>query len=97
MQQIASTQQMVIGLIGLPARGKTPYARKLIRYLLWLGYSGRVFNLANYRRQVSKLVSIPEFWYWRQPFILRFAQRGGLEDHQELHKPGSKRHVEVCG
>jgi len=37
-------------MVGLPARGKTYCARKLCRYLQWLGVTTRVFNVGNYRR-----------------------------------------------
>lgn len=37
-------------MVGLPARGKTYIARKMARYLGWLGYAARVFNVGNYRR-----------------------------------------------
>lgn len=38
-------------MVGLPARGKTYTARKLARYMSWLGYHTRVFNVGNYRRE----------------------------------------------
>lgn len=37
-------------MVGLPARGKTHIARRLARYLSWLGIETRVFNVGNYRR-----------------------------------------------
>src|SRR5260370_25137015 len=37
-------------MVGLPARGKTFIARKMARYLSWLGYSTQVFNVGTYRR-----------------------------------------------
>jgi broad specificity phosphatase PhoE len=37
-------------MVGLPARGKSFIARKLGRYLSWLGYPTRVFNVGSYRR-----------------------------------------------
>jgi len=37
-------------MVGLPARGKTYTARKIARYLNWLGVTSRVFNVGNYRR-----------------------------------------------
>lgn len=37
-------------MVGLPARGKTHIARKLARYLSWLGHRARVFNVGSYRR-----------------------------------------------
>jgi len=42
---------LAVVMVGLPARGKTYTARKLARYLGWLGYSTRVFNVGNYRRE----------------------------------------------
>lgn len=37
-------------MVGLPARGKTYISRKICRYLNWLGFKSRVFNIGNYRR-----------------------------------------------
>lgn len=42
---------LVLVMVGLPARGKTYVGRKLGRYLTWLGYRTRVFNIGEYRRQ----------------------------------------------
>lgn len=42
---------MVLAMVGLPARGKTYTARKIARYLSWLGHETRVFNVGSYRRQ----------------------------------------------
>lgn len=43
---------MVIGMVGLPARGKTYISRKICRYLNWMGFKSKVFNIGNYRRQI---------------------------------------------
>ncbi len=40
-------------LVGLPARGKTFVARKIARYLAWLGYDTRTFNVGEYRRAIA--------------------------------------------
>lgn len=45
--------RLVVVMVGLPARGKTYTARKLARYLSWLGYQARVFNVGNHRRRIS--------------------------------------------
>jgi broad specificity phosphatase PhoE/predicted kinase len=37
-------------MVGLPARGKTFIARKIARYLSWLGHETQVFNVGSYRR-----------------------------------------------
>ncbi|MBX3184385.1 MAG: 6-phosphofructo-2-kinase/fructose-2,6-bisphosphatase [Polyangiaceae bacterium] len=44
------TPRLAVVMVGLPARGKTYIARKISRYLSWLGYQTRVFNVGNYRR-----------------------------------------------
>ncbi|ORX95444.1 bifunctional 6-phosphofructo-2-kinase/fructose-2,6-bisphosphate 2-phosphatase [Basidiobolus meristosporus CBS 931.73] len=38
-------------MVGLPARGKTYIARRVCRYLQWLGISTKVFNVGDYRRK----------------------------------------------
>ncbi len=43
--------RLALVMVGLPARGKTHIARRVARYLSWLGYRTRVFNVGNYRRQ----------------------------------------------
>jgi broad specificity phosphatase PhoE/predicted kinase len=40
-----------IVMVGLPARGKTYVARKILRYLNWLGHKTTLFNVGNYRRE----------------------------------------------
>ncbi|KAI8835000.1 histidine phosphatase superfamily [Chytriomyces cf. hyalinus JEL632] len=40
-------------MVGLPARGKTYTARKVARYLSWLGHQSEIFNVGNYRRKVA--------------------------------------------
>ena len=40
-----------IVMVGLPARGKTYVSHKLCRYLNWLGYEAKTFNVGEYRRK----------------------------------------------
>ncbi|MBM4343019.1 MAG: 6-phosphofructo-2-kinase/fructose-2,6-bisphosphatase [Deltaproteobacteria bacterium] len=42
--------RLVVVLVGLPARGKTHIGRKVARYLNWLGFATRAFNIGDYRR-----------------------------------------------
>ncbi len=51
MQPLLSSKPLVLVMVGLPARGKTFIAHKLVRYLGWLGVKARVFNVGNYRRE----------------------------------------------
>lgn len=46
----ASRPRLLIIMVGLPARGKSYIAKKLARYLNWLQYSTRIFNVGERRR-----------------------------------------------
>ena len=37
-------------MVGLPARGKSLIAGKIVRYLKWLSVTARIFNVGSYRR-----------------------------------------------
>lgn len=45
---------LVIIMVGLPARGKSYIVRKLCRYLNWLQYETRVFNVGERRRLAGR-------------------------------------------
>jgi broad specificity phosphatase PhoE len=47
----------VIALVGLPARGKSFVARKLLHYLNWSGVQCKIFNVGRYRREAYKHVA----------------------------------------
>ena len=44
---------MIIVLVGLPARGKSFVARKLLGFLEWHGSHCKIFNVGKYRREAS--------------------------------------------
>ncbi|KAA8497667.1 6-phosphofructo-2-kinase/fructose-2,6-bisphosphatase 4 [Porphyridium purpureum] len=54
MQSMAafSTRKVVVVMVGLPARGKTHTAKSLERYLNWLGFMTKVFNVGALRREL---------------------------------------------
>ncbi|TPX36989.1 hypothetical protein SmJEL517_g00880 [Synchytrium microbalum] len=54
--------KLVVVMVGLPARGKTYIARKIVRYLNWLGYPARIFNVGQYRRDAVGSVQSHDFW-----------------------------------
>lgn len=43
-------RKLALVMVGLPARGKSYTARRIERYLSWLGYQTKVFNVGEYRR-----------------------------------------------
>ncbi|KAH7056630.1 6-phosphofructo-2-kinase-domain-containing protein [Linnemannia elongata] len=58
-QELEDTQhefgsKLVVIMVGLPARGKSYLVKKLQRYLTWLQYDTKVFNVGNRRRIASK-------------------------------------------
>jgi broad specificity phosphatase PhoE/predicted kinase len=50
MPAFAAAPKIAFVMVGLPARGKTFIARKIARYLSWLGHRTQVFNVGSYRR-----------------------------------------------
>ncbi|KAJ3041483.1 Fructose-2,6-bisphosphatase [Rhizophlyctis rosea] len=54
-------------MVGLPARGKTYVARKVARYLAWLGHQSRIFNVGNYRRDAVGAKQRHEFFNPKHP------------------------------
>ncbi|XP_026479117.1 6-phosphofructo-2-kinase/fructose-2,6-bisphosphatase 2-like isoform X1 [Ctenocephalides felis] len=52
----------VIAMVGLPARGKTYIAKKLSRYLNWIGINTKVFNLGEYRRHATSEYKSHDFF-----------------------------------
>nr|XP_058946442.1 6-phosphofructo-2-kinase/fructose-2,6-bisphosphatase 1-like isoform X2 [Pocillopora verrucosa] len=52
----------VITLVGLPARGKTYMAKKLGRYLNWIGIKTKVFNVGEYRRRAVGSDKLHDFF-----------------------------------
>lgn len=40
-------------MVGLPARGKSLIAQKIVRYLLWLSINSKCFNVGSYRRKLA--------------------------------------------
>ena len=50
MQIAPDSLKLAVVMVGLPARGKSYTARRIERYLSWLGYRTGVFNVGEYRR-----------------------------------------------
>lgn len=51
MVESAPVEATLVAMVGLPARGKTFIANKLLRYLQWKGHRCRLFNVGSYRRK----------------------------------------------
>jgi len=48
-----STKKLVIVMVGMPARGKSHIASHIERYLGWIGFPTRIFNVGSYRRKLT--------------------------------------------
>ena len=48
-----NSKRLVIALVGLPARGKSFVARKLLSFLEWRTIETKVFNVGRYRREAA--------------------------------------------
>jgi 6-phosphofructo-2-kinase/fructose-2,6-biphosphatase 2 len=47
---LAQETRICVVMVGLPARGKSLIAQKVVRYLRWLSIDARTFNVGQYRR-----------------------------------------------
>lgn len=45
--------RICVVMVGLPARGKSLIAQKVVRYLHWLSIEARIFNVGQYRRTLA--------------------------------------------
>ena len=54
--------KVAIVMVGLPARGKSFIARKIARYLTWLGRNTRLVNAGDYRRSLLGAQQTHEFF-----------------------------------
>lgn len=45
--------RICVVMVGLPARGKSLIAQKIVRYLSWLSISAKCFNVGQYRRMAA--------------------------------------------
>ncbi|KAA1478775.1 bifunctional 6-phosphofructo-2-kinase/fructose-2,6-bisphosphate 2-phosphatase [Dentipellis sp. KUC8613] len=50
-----SEAKIVLAMVGLPARGKSYLSNKLMRYLQWLEYDVKVFNVGQLRRSRARI------------------------------------------
>jgi adenylylsulfate kinase-like enzyme len=46
-------QKVMIVMVGLPARGKSYIVKKIQRYLTWIGYPSKLFNVGSKRRKTG--------------------------------------------
>ncbi|KAK6453772.1 6-phosphofructo-2-kinase-domain-containing protein [Scheffersomyces xylosifermentans] len=50
--------RVCVVMVGLPARGKSLIAQKIVRYLSWLSIKSKCFNVGNYRREIASDVVV---------------------------------------
>uniref|UniRef100_A0A7S3K309 6-phosphofructo-2-kinase domain-containing protein n=1 Tax=Aureoumbra lagunensis TaxID=44058 RepID=A0A7S3K309_9STRA len=48
---LGAHNKVVIAMVGLPARGKSYIVKMLVRYLEWIGFPTRIFNVGDLRRR----------------------------------------------
>lgn len=46
--------RVCVVMVGLPARGKSLIAQKIVRYLSWLSIKSKCFNVGTYRRKIAQ-------------------------------------------
>jgi adenylylsulfate kinase-like enzyme len=79
--------KLVICTTGLPGRGKTHIAGKIMRYISWLGYKGRHFEVAQHLREklTSKSVNVRTFY-----------EANNVEAQAARHEASERGMAEMC-
>jgi len=81
---VFTTRKLVVVMVGLPARGKTHTAKSLERYLTWLGFSTRVFNVGEHRRETVGTEMRADFFDPRNADAVAARTRIAREVLQEM-------------
>ncbi|CCE61367.1 hypothetical protein TPHA_0A02860 [Tetrapisispora phaffii CBS 4417] len=58
----AEDARICVVMVGLPARGKSFIAQKIIRFLSWISVNAKSFNVGQYRREAGALKPTPDFF-----------------------------------
>lgn len=62
-------------MVGLPARGKSFIAQKIVRYLSWLSIKAKCFNVGNYRRKAGSGHPDAEFFDFNNKAAFKIRQK----------------------
>jgi broad specificity phosphatase PhoE len=85
--------KLALVMVGLPARGKTYTARKISRFLTWRGVQTKVFNVGNYRRNLSGAKVPHDFFDPKNPIGMearRQAAKSALQDMTDWFDTGGE-------
>eukprot|EP01125_Pyxidicula_operculata_P010622 TRINITY_DN3499_c0_g1_i3.p1 TRINITY_DN3499_c0_g1~~TRINITY_DN3499_c0_g1_i3.p1 ORF type:complete len:297 (-),score=65.55 TRINITY_DN3499_c0_g1_i3:844-1734(-) len=77
-------ERLVVIMLGLPARGKSYISKKLRRYLEWIGYTARVFNVGDRRRLVADTKQDASFFDPNSKDMVNVRDRVALDVLDEL-------------
>lgn len=67
--------RVCVVMVGLPARGKSLIAQKIVRYLSWLSIKSKCFNVGSYRREIASTDINAEFFDPKNPEGLKYRQQ----------------------
>lgn len=88
---------LIIGMVGLPARGKSYISRKIDRFSSWIGYKPKVFNVGNYRRsKVGVNVNFGDFFDPKNEQSEKLRQECALLALQDLCNHINNRKVNIA-
>ena len=62
LPELGEGEQVVLVMVGLPARGKSYLSNAVIRYLNWFGCRAKVFNAGAKRRDAGKAGAAADFF-----------------------------------
>ncbi|RLN37325.1 hypothetical protein BBJ28_00019242 [Nothophytophthora sp. Chile5] len=81
---MSSQKKLVLVMVGLPARGKSFVVHKTMRYIEWLGFPTRMFNVGNLRRKLGKAGEDAAFFSPENPDATQLREDMAMEALDEL-------------
>ncbi|KAG7381425.1 hypothetical protein PHYPSEUDO_006043 [Phytophthora pseudosyringae] len=81
---ISSQKKIVLVMVGLPARGKSFVVHKTLRYIEWLGFPTRMFNVGNLRRKLGKAGEDAKFFSADNSDATRLREEMAMDALDEL-------------
>ncbi|GMF65030.1 unnamed protein product [Phytophthora lilii] len=81
---MSSQKKLVLVMVGLPARGKSFVVHKTLRYIEWMGFPTRMFNVGNLRRKLGKAGEDAKFFSADNSDATRLREEMAMEALDEL-------------
>lgn len=86
LSTIGLEQPLVVAMVGLPARGKSYIVKMIVRYLTWVGFEVKVFNVGSYRRTIGHAGVDSSFFSFDNAAAKKMREEMALTVQEDMYK-----------